>query len=132
MMPVSKAAPKTPRAAAKRRSALDGALDQPWFKALAEPMRQRLFACLVKCGRPCSVTEIAECCALDFSVVARHLRVLASAGLVRAEKVGRVVWYAAEGEGLCARLEALKAAIQEWSVAGQSGECCPGDSNDGC
>lgn len=131
MTPISKQSPASPAAAARRRAALDRRLDPELFKALADPTRLRLLACLVKCGRACSVSEIAECCAVDFSVVARHLATLARAGLVSGEKQGRTVWYTPESSGLADRLRALADAIEEWPArpAGAAGAfdtegCC--------
>ncbi len=125
MTPISKQSPASPAAAARRRAALDRRLDPELFKALADPTRLRLLACLVKCGRACSVSEIAECCAVDFSVVARHLATLARAGLVSGEKQGRTVWYTPESSGLTDRLRALADAIEEWPArpAGAPGAC---------
>lgn len=125
MTPISKQSPASPAAAARRRAALDRRLDPELFKALADPTRLRLLACLVKCGRACSVSEIAECCAVDFSVVARHLATLARAGLVSGEKQGRTVWYTPESSGLADRLRALADAIEEWPArpAGAPGGC---------
>lgn len=85
---------------------------------------------LIKCGRPCSVTEVAEACSVDFSVVARHLRALAAAGLLSAEKSGRELLYVPRCAELCERLRLLIAAIEEWcpnieSGAGGAG-CCRG------
>ncbi len=87
------------------------------LKALAEPTRARLLSCLLKCRRPCSVTEIAECCSIDFSMVARHLATMARAGLVSSEKKGRTVWYAADAAALAARFQELADAITELTPA---------------
>jgi len=116
----------TPRAAARRRAAVDRRLDTELFKALADPTRARLLACLVKCGRPCSVTEVAECCAVDFSVVARHLRLLARVGVLEAEKKGRTVWYIARCADLSARLRGLANAIDEWCPSTRCGNASSG------
>jgi len=129
-----KSTPKTPRAAARRRAAIDERLDQELFRALSDRTRLRLLACLIKCGRPCSVTETAEACAVDFSVVNKHLKALAAAGVLSADKRGRVVWYAARCGDLSQRLAALIDAIAEWCpnlVAGSpeprsSGATCCG------
>ena len=96
-------------------------LDTDLFKALAEPTRARLLSCLLKCDRPCSVTEIAECCAIDFSMVARHLAIMARAGLLSTEKKGRTVWYAADGAALAGRFRDLADALDELSPA--EGSC---------
>lgn len=84
-------------------------------------------ACLVKCGRSCNVTEVAEACHVDFSVVARHLRALATAGLVEARKEGRAVLYRARCAEFCERLRELIAAIEEWCPnmgTATGGDCC--------
>ena len=60
MASVTNKTPTTPRQAARRRAAVDRRLDTELFKALADPTRTRLPTCLVKCGRPCSVTELAD------------------------------------------------------------------------
>jgi ArsR family transcriptional regulator len=104
----------SPRQAARRRAEVDRRLDTTLFKALADPTRAKLLACLVKCGRPCSVTEVAECCAVDFSVVARHLGLLARAGILDVHKQGRTVWYRARCHHLASRLRRLADAIEAW------------------
>ena len=91
------------------------------LRALAEPTRARLLSCLLKCGRPCSVTEVAECCSIDFSMVARHLATKARAGLLTSEKQGRTVWYSADGAALAAQFRGLADAIDELTPADT---CC--------
>lgn len=130
MTQVSELRPATPRQAARRRAALDRHLDTDLFKTLADPTRARLLACLLKCGRACSVSEVAECCAVDFSVVARHLALLARANVLKSEKRGRTVWYEPCCADLSARLRALADAIDEWcpntpvKPAQESDACC--------
>lgn len=119
--------PTTPKRAARRRSRLDRVLDPDLFKVLGEPTRAKLFACLVKCDRPCSVTEVAACCSIDFSMVARHLAALARAGVLDARKEGRTVWYAARSEEVAGRLRDIAGAIDEWrgdGACGGAGGCC--------
>lgn len=96
-------------------------LDPQLWKALADPTRARLLSCLLKCGRPCSVTEIAACCALDFSTVTRHLATMARARLIVGDKRGRTVWYRADGPALATTLRALADAIDE---LGPGTGCC--------
>jgi ArsR family transcriptional regulator len=115
----------SPRQVVRRRARFDRLLEPQLLKALAEPTRARILSCLLKCGRPCSVTEVAECCSIDFSMVARHLATMARAGLLTSEKKGRIVWYAADGADLAARFRALADAIEELGV--NDGRCCPGD-----
>lgn len=118
----------SPKQAIRRRARFDRLLDPELLKALAEPTRARLLSCLLKCGRPCSVTEVAECCSIDFSMVARHLAMMARAGLLESEKKGRTVWYSADGRALAARFRDLANAIDELSP----NESCAGDESCGC
>jgi DNA-binding transcriptional ArsR family regulator len=119
--------PLTPKLAAACCRPIDGLLDPEWFKALCDPTRVRLLGCLVKCGRPCSVGEIAECCSVDLSVVSRHLQILERAGLLESRKQGRSVSYAVRYGDVCGTLRALADAIEQ---------CRPGDnaltSGEGC
>ena len=124
----------SPKRAMRRRARLDRLLDPALLKALGEPTRGRILSCLLKCGRACSVTEVAECCSIDFSMVARHLSTLERAGLLRSEKKGRTVWYEADGAGLAARFRELAAAVEELGP-GESccgaGACAPGGGRAG-
>lgn len=113
----------------RRRTAVDRGLDIELFKAMGDRTRLALLACLIKCGRACSVTEVAACCAVDFSVVSRHLGILSRAGVLEARKQGRTMWYQARGTDLAARLRELADAIDE-CVAGCDASrcaenCCP-------
>ncbi|MEM9294984.1 MAG: metalloregulator ArsR/SmtB family transcription factor [Planctomycetota bacterium] len=121
MASVFKLSASTPKQAVRRKAQLDRVLEPELLKALAEPMRARLLSCLLKCGRPCSVTEVAACCSIDFSMVARHLATMARAGLLTSEKKGRTLWYAADGVALAAHFRALASAIDEL-VAAEA--CC--------
>jgi len=117
----------TPRQAYRRRARLDALLEPELLKAIAEPTRARLLSCLLKCGRPCSVSEIAACCSIDFSMVSRHLALMARAGLLRSEKQGRTVWYEADGPALAERFREMAEAIDELAPAGardDGQECC--------
>lgn len=110
--------PATPKQAGQRAAPLDKALDYELFKALSDPTRVRLLACLAKCGRMCSVTEVAACCSVDFSVVSRHLSMLADAGVLEAHKQGRTMSYRVQYERLSSSLRALASAFDQ---------CCPED-----
>jgi len=125
MASVYKQSPSSPKQAARRRAPVDKLMDPELFKALAEPTRAKLLGCLIKCSRPCSVTEIAECCDIDFSVVARHLSMMARSGVVDAKKEGRTVWYTARSVDLAERFRAIAAAIEEW----KSSDCCSTDGS---
>lgn len=103
----------TPKQAVRRRAALDKLINPQILKAIAEPNRAKLLSCLLKCNRPCSVTEVAECCSIDFSMVARHLATLERAGILTSEKQGRTVWYTANAQALASHFRALADAVDE-------------------
>ncbi len=92
---------------------IDDLLDAELFKALGEPTRLKLLSCLAKCGRACSVTELTECCAVDLSVVSRHLGVLEKAGVLSATKQGRTVFYAVRYKHLTDAFRALARAVDD-------------------
>lgn len=110
--------PKTPRQAAACCRPIDELLDPELFKALCDPTRASLLACIAKCGRGCSVGEVAECCSVDLSVVSRHLATLAQAGALESTKEGRTVFYRVRYAELARFLRSLADAIEE---------CCPAD-----
>ena len=116
MVQVRKKRPATPRHAARLSRPIDGLLDAALFRALSDPTRLRLLACIAKCGRACTVGEIAGCCSVDLSVVSRHLAVLQRAGVLEAAKQGRTVFYTVRFEHVSTMLRALADAMQD---------CCP-------
>lgn len=129
MTQVSHQVPASPRQASRRRAPIDRSLDTDLFKALSDPTRAKLLACLMKCARACSVSEVAECCSVDFSVVARHLTLLARVGVLDAEKRGRTVWYTPRTSQLVAKLRDLADAIEacrpeDASCCDAGGACC--------
>jgi ArsR family transcriptional regulator len=111
--------PDSPKQAAERTDPIDRELDPALFKALSDPTRASILACIAKCGRGCSVTEVAECCSVDLSVVSRHLALLAKSGLLEAEKEGRTVRYRVRYAEISSSLRSLADAFDQ---------CCPGDS----
>ncbi len=108
--------PASPRHAAACSRPIDRTLDPALFKALGDPTRAVLVACIAKCARPCTVGEVAECCSVDLSVVSRHLSLLARAGILEPTREGRVVRYQVRYASLSGSLRAMAAAIDE---------CCP-------
>lgn len=123
MVQISKRIPKTPKLAAMRLEPIDKALNAEIFKALGDPTRLKLLACLAKCSRACSVTEVGGCCDVDFSVVSRHLAILARAGIVEASKKGRTVFYSVRYETVVNAMRQLADAFEE---------CCAHDSEERC
>lgn len=108
--------PMTPKQAAACCGPVDELLTPQLFKALGDPTRVKLLACLAKCARSCSVGEIAECCSVDLSVVSRHLGLLEQAGILESRKQGRAVFYEVRYQDLVGSLRALADAIEN---------CCP-------
>lgn len=123
MAQLSKQRPTTPKQAATRKSALDDQLDPELFKALADPTRASLLACIAKCGRSCTVGEVAECTSVDLSVVSRHLALLARSGVLAATKEGRLVRYRVRYAEVSAALRSLASALEG---------CCPDGEACGC
>ncbi|MFO0827562.1 MAG: metalloregulator ArsR/SmtB family transcription factor [Phycisphaerales bacterium] len=124
MTQVSKRRPRTPKQAARCCGPIDDLLDPQFFKALCDPTRSKLIACLAKCGRPCSVTEVAECCSVDFSVVSRHLALMARAGVLESSKIGRSVHYRVRFHELAVALRDLADAIESYCPDSVGGRCC--------
>ncbi len=116
MTQVRKRRPSSPKQAAKCCGPLDSLLDPVLFKAFSDPTRVSLIGCLAKCGRECSVGEVAECCSVDFSVVSRHLALLARSGVLKATKEGRTVFYSVRYAELSRSFRSLADALDE---------CCP-------
>lgn len=115
----------TPKLASQCCAPVDDLLDPEFFKALGDPTRGQLLSCLIKCGRACSVTQIAECCAVDISVVSRHLATLARVGLLDSTKRGRTMYYGVRVEHFCTRLRALADAVEGSRLDPASVACCP-------
>lgn len=120
--------PENPRAAACCPGAIDRLLDPALFRALGDPTRARLVACIAKCGRGCSVSEVSDCCSVDTSVVSRHLSALEKAGVLASEREGRVVRYALRYADLGGALRALAEAVEACAPGGP----CEGGGCDCC
>lgn len=116
--------PTTPKLAAGCPGPLDDLLDPVLFKAFSDPTRAAMIGCIAKCGRGCSVGEVAECCAVDFSVVSRHLALLARSGVLEASKEGRTVFYRVRYAELCGTLRSLADALE--ACCPKQGEACDG------
>jgi ArsR family transcriptional regulator len=127
--------PTSPKAASRLRRPVDQALQPDFFKALSDPTRLKLLACLAKCGRACLVREVAECCDVDLSVVSRHLATLERAGILESSKEGRDVSYRVRFEELVALFRNIADAMEQCCPAGSTcgeaeGGCC--GSEGGC
>ncbi|MFN3580917.1 MAG: ArsR/SmtB family transcription factor [Pseudomonas sp.] len=109
-----------------RNQAIEAAiesLDGAFFKALCEPPRVAVLKRVMQLGRA-DVTEIAAQLPQERSVVSRHLQVLLDAGIVRANKVGRQVFYEVDGPAIVQRLEDILHHTKSLAPL-----CCPGRSD---
>jgi len=88
------------------------------FKALGDSNRIALLCTLAESRRSNTVSEASECCAVDYSVVSRHLATLKNAGVLEAEKKGREVYYTVRCTELATWLREIADAIEA---------CCPPD-----
>jgi ArsR family transcriptional regulator len=76
------------------------------FAALADPVRLRLFSMIASAGTACSC-DLIEPIGKSQPTVSHHTKVLAEAGLITGEKLGRWVNWTVVPE----RLEQLRAAL---------------------
>lgn len=86
------------------------------FRVLGDPNRIRLVTQLLESGTTQTVSELAPCCPVDFSVVSRHLRQLREAGVVEATKQGKNVLYRVNGREVAALLRRFADDLET---------CCP-------
>ena len=100
-------------------TSLQDLLPIPLFKALADPNRVAILMALVPSASARSVSEIAQHCPTDMSVVSRHLKILQEAGLLQSQKKGRTVHYQLRVTHFVNLLRNLADALES---------CCP----DGC
>lgn len=97
-----------------------GELMQPsFFKALSDPNRIAILAKLATCCSACTVSEIADCCPVNVSVVSRHLAMLRDAGILAARKEGKQVYYSVRYAALADSLRQIADGIEA---------CCPVES----
>jgi DNA-binding transcriptional ArsR family regulator len=80
--------------------------DTGFFKALCEPARIAVLRELILLGRA-DIAAIADRLPQDRSVIARHLRQLATARIVTAQKQGRHVYYELDAHTIAGRLEGI-------------------------
>jgi len=100
-------------------SGLEALMSPRMFKALSDPNRVSILIKLTECCAPNTVSEVAECYSLDLSVVSRHLAMLRDAGIIKAEKRGKEVFYTVCYDSLAGTLRQIADAIES---------CCPADS----
>lgn len=86
------------------------------FKALCDPTRVSMLITLARCQCELTVSQVAECCPIDISVVSRHLSTLRGAGVLESEKRGKEVYYRVRPGALVTSLRAIADEIEA---------CCP-------
>ena len=85
------------------------AIPRPWrrtariFVALGEEHRQRILL-MFEPGERLNVGQIVAASTLSRSAVAHHLKVLREAGVLRAEKIGKEMWYQRDADAVRAAL----------------------------
>lgn len=86
------------------------------FKALGAPTRIAMLAGLAEGGKTQTVSEVAQRCPVNVSVVSRHLKILKRAGVLDSEKRGKEVLYQVRIPYLVELLRQLANALEA---------CCP-------
>lgn len=83
------------------------------FAALADPTRRAVLQRLLE-GGPATATALAPSFSVSRQAVVKHLGVLGDAGLVRAQRAGREVRYAAQTEPMVDAATWLANAGARW------------------
>ncbi len=96
---------------------LGSVLSPKLFKALCDPNRVAILVRLAESCVPRTVSQIAQCCPVNLSVVSRHLAQLRDAGVLQADKRGKEVYYSIRARELVSTLRAIADAIER---------CCAG------
>lgn len=91
-------------------------LNPQFFKAMCDPNRINLVVLLAQSPSPQTVSQIAVSCSVDLSVVSRHLATLRDAGILKAERRGKEVYYSVPIPQLVQTLRAMAEALEH---------CCP-------
>lgn len=105
------------------RASYDRAIPRAWqrtagiFTALGDAHRQRILL-MFEPGEALTATQIVDAAPLSRTAVVHHLRVLRDAGVLRARKAGREVWYTPDPDAVRAGL----AAVLDYLAAHLPGE----------
>ena len=113
---------KTPTTRHQAADACLEILDAEFFSALCEPARLQIFRQLVLSGRA-DISTIAQALPQDRSVIARHLQVMARAGVVLAQSEGRHTFYEINGRVIMARVEQMTSLLRSLVPL-----CCPANT----
>lgn len=83
-----------------------------FLKALGEFNRLSLVYKLCECQSPQNAMCLCDCCNVDASVVSRHLKTLAQAGILKLDKNGRERTYSLDRTNVAKELRALATKIE--------------------
>lgn len=86
------------------------------FSALGDPQRMELVSRLCRTG-PLSVARLTEGTDITRQAVAKHLRVLESAGLAKSERSGRETVWALDRRPLVKARDHLETISRQWDEA---------------
>ena len=73
---------------------------------------------LAQCCGELSVSQVAECCPINVSVVSRHLAILRDAGILKSVKKGKEVFYSVRADSLVRTLRVIADEIEKCCLAG--------------
>lgn len=82
------------------------------LSALGEFNRLSLVYRLCECQTPQNAMCLCDCCNVDASVVSRHLKTLAQAGILKLDKKGRERIYSLDRAHVAKELRALATKIE--------------------
>jgi len=83
-----------------------------FLKALGEFNRLSLVYKLCECQTPQNAMCLCDCCSVDASVVSRHLKTLAQAGILTLDKKGRERTYSLDRQRVAEELRLLATRIE--------------------
>jgi len=98
---------------------LEQSLDTELFKVLSEPARIELIKHLIRSPNA-DIGSLASKMSQDRSVISRHLKVMAQAGLVTYQKEGKYSCYCLNGSAFVEKLENILSIVKEATNC----DCC--------
>ena len=103
----------TPTASREKAATLCvAAINTDFFKVFCEPVRVAIFSHVVRLGRS-DIGTVAQAMPQDRSVIARHLQLMANAGVLHMETQGRHTYYDINGAQLLDHVENLSKLIRQ-------------------
>jgi DNA-binding transcriptional ArsR family regulator len=106
-------------------SGLESLLTPGMFKALSDPHRIAILIRLAESCASSNVSQVAECCSVDLSVVSRHLAILRKAGIVESTRCGKEVFYSVCYLGMVVALRKIADALESCCSGGAKSDESP-------